>query len=113
MDDSARILEKDAYSHEQISFGFWAGDDNVREPMYYSYTYPSPEGVDQETLQPAGAKWQDSNGSPMALLRYEDVRNSAKPGKTVLGFLESAYQAGAKKAEWKIDELTVPELKEL
>ena len=32
LDPSARISDKDAYSHEVISFGFWAGDPEVREP---------------------------------------------------------------------------------
>src|SRR5690606_9455694 len=113
MDDKARVLEKDSYSHEQISFGFWAGDKNVQEPMYYSYTYPAPKGIDQETLQPEGAKWQDSNGSPMTLLSYEAVKNSNNPRKAVLDFLESAYQAGAKRADWNIQELTVPDLDNL
>lgn len=113
MDAAARVLEKDTYSHEQISFGFWAGDKNVREPMYYSYTYPSPKGIDEATLQPEGAKWQDSNGSPMALLSYEVVKNSSNPRKAVLDFLESAYQAGAKRADWNIAELTVPDLDKL
>ena len=113
VDKSARILERDTYSHEQISFGFWAGDDNMQEPMYYSYTYPSPESLDSQPLAPQQAWWQDSNGSPMALLRYEDVRNSENPAATVLDFLESAYQAGAKLAGWKIEELTTPPLNEI
>ena len=113
MDASARILEKDTYSHEQISFGFWAGDDNLQEPMYYSYTYPSPEGIDKETLQPEAAKWAESNGSPMALLRYEDVKNADDPAGAVLAFLESAYQAGARRAGWNMEELKVPAIKEL
>ncbi|NNE77446.1 MAG: hypothetical protein HKN31_10285 [Pricia sp.] len=113
MDKEARIMEKEAYSHEQISFGFWVGDNNVPEPMYYSYTYPSPEGISKEALKPPAAKWQDSNGSPMALLSYADVLRSEDPRKTVLDFLESAYQAGAKKASWPIDELKVLNLNEL
>lgn len=113
MDSSTRLLEKDTYSHEQISFGFWVGDDMVREPMYYSYTYPSPDGLDQEPLQPESAEWIDSNGSPMALLSYEAVRKSDDPRATVLAFLESAYQSGAKLANWSISELTVPEFKDL
>ncbi len=113
MDASARVLEKDTYSHEQISFGFWAGDPNVPEPMYYSYTYPAPKGIDEETLQPSIARWQDSNGSPMALLRYEDVRKSSNPRKAVLDFLESTYRAGAKRAQWNLEELTVPDLEKL
>lgn len=113
VDKSARILERDAYSHEQISFGFWAGDDTMPGPMYYSYTYPSPDSLDGQPLSPPQAWWQDSNGSPMALLRYEDVRNSEDPNATVLDFLESAYQAGAKLAGWKIEELRTPPLEEI
>ena len=43
----------------------------------------------------------------MALLKYNDVISSDKPRERVLEFLESAYQAGASKAGWNIDELTV------
>ena len=35
-------VNQEAYSHEVISFGFWAGDQKVREPTYYSYTAPEP-----------------------------------------------------------------------
>jgi hypothetical protein len=113
VDKSARILERDTYSHEQISFGFWAGDDNMQEPMYYSYTYPSPDNLDSQLLAPSQAYWQDSNGSPMALMRYADVRNSENPNATVLEFLESAYLAGAKLAGWNIKELRTPSLDEI
>ncbi|MCX2718799.1 DUF5996 family protein [Lentiprolixibacter aurantiacus] len=113
MDASARLLEKDTYSHEQISFGFWVGDDMVREPMYYSYTYPSPDKLDQEPLLPVDAQWVDSNGSPMALLSYDSVRRSEDPREAVLAFLESAYQSGAKLANWPVEDLTVPKFEDL
>lgn len=113
MDKSARISDRDTYSHEQISFGFWVGDENVQEPAYYSYTYPSPDGIDQRQLEPSTATWVDSNGSPLAFLRYEDVRLSDDPRQSVLDFLESAYQAGANLAGWKVMELTTPALKDL
>lgn len=113
MDKSAPISDRDTYSHEQISFGFWVGDDNVPEPAYYSYTYPSPEGVDNQTLAPKTAKWVDSNGSPMALLRYEDVLSSEDPRQAVLDFLESAYQGGANLAGWDVEALTTPKLMDI
>lgn len=100
-------VEKEAYSHEVISFGFWFGDDTIKEPAFYSYTYPSPEGIDKEPLQPKSAKWQDSNGSPMALLMYDDIRTNENPKQDILDFLESSYRAGAKLAGWDIDDLTV------
>ncbi|TFH22979.1 MAG: hypothetical protein E4H10_12865 [Bacteroidia bacterium] len=113
MDKGARILEKESYSHEQISFGFWAGDDNMKEPLYYAYTFPSPDGLDKEPIYPDQAKWVDSNGSPMALLRSYDVIHSENPRESVLEFLESTYQAGASKAGWDIGELTAPPLNEV
>ena len=35
----------EAYSHEIISFGFWAGDRTNPFPAYYSYTAPEPVGL--------------------------------------------------------------------
>ncbi|MEM8486810.1 MAG: DUF5996 family protein [Bacteroidota bacterium] len=113
MEPQTRLIEKDAYSHEVISFGFWAGDDNVRGAAFYCYTFPSPEGLDTEPLQPQAASWVDSNGSPMALLMYDDLRREADPKAALLDFLESAYQAGAKRAEWDVPGFTVPSLRDL
>ncbi|WP_224490161.1 DUF5996 family protein [Robertkochia flava] len=109
----AGIADKDAYSHEVISFGFWAGDQEVRAPAFYSYTYPSPKGLDLEPLQPDTARWIDSNGSPMALLMYDDIRVKDDPRESILEFLESTYLAGAKRAGWDIDGHRVPSLEDL
>lgn len=37
---------------------------------------------------------------------YEDVRRSASPKETLLGFLESAYRAGAKTAGWDVEDFS-------
>jgi hypothetical protein len=89
------------------------GDENVQEPAYYAYTYPSPDKIDLQPLLPSTANWVDSNGTPMAFLRYEDVKSSTDARQAVLDFLESAYQAGAKLAGWKIEELRTPSLDEI
>ena len=109
----ASVVEKDAYSHEVISFGFWPGDDQVRYPAFYSYTFPSPDGLDLEKLYPKCAQWVDSNGSPMALLNYEELRLMDNPKEALLSFLESAYIAGAELAGWPVEELRTIPLKEL
>ncbi|MEM9934330.1 MAG: DUF5996 family protein [Bacteroidota bacterium] len=113
VDPTMRISDKDAYSHEVISFGFWAGDEVVRAPAFYAYTYPSPDGIDKEPLSPSYASWQDSNGSPMAMLMYDDLRVQEDPRKDLLAFMESAYQAGANLAQWDVAGLTVPSLEEM
>ena len=91
-------VTREAYSHEIISFGFWPGDANLREPAYYSYTAPEPSGLTDQPLEPASARWLPEGGT--ANLLYEDVRRSGSPEDTLLSFLESAYQAGAKTAGW-------------
>lgn len=98
-------VDQEAYSHEVISFGFWAGDDQFPEPAFYSYTAPEPAHLTDKPLKPASAFWKDNWGSHMAILRYEDFRLAANPRETLLAFLESAYQAGATSANWPIDDL--------
>lgn len=102
----ANMVTREAYSHEVISFGFWFGDDkpnSVAAPAFYSYTSPKPDGLENEPLEPEKAFWTPGGG--MALLMYDDVRKAETPRATVLDFLESAYQAGAKTAQWRIDDL--------
>ena len=99
------MVEREAYSHEVISFGFWFGDDKVPAPAFYAYGAPEPAGLADEPLSPESAKWAESNGAHLALLMYEDARNMADPHATVLEFLESAYHAGAKLANWNVTDL--------
>lgn len=104
--EGAGKVEREAYSHEVISFGFWFGDDNVPAPAFYSYTAPEPAGLADEPLSPPSATWNESNGAHLAVLMYDDARNSDDPATTILEFLESAYQAGATKAGWNVSDLT-------
>jgi hypothetical protein len=99
-------VTQEAYSHELISFGFWAGDENAREPSYYSYTAPEPPGVREQPLQPDAAAWSELESGLLALLPYEAVRSAANPRKTLLAFLESAYDAGAEAAGWDVADLS-------
>ncbi len=103
--EDAGMVEREAYSHEVISFGFWAGDDNVPAPAFYSYTVPEPQDLTGEILKPESAFWNTDKGA-MAILMYDDARNSDSPRDAILKFLESAYQAGAKCANWDIEEFT-------
>jgi len=102
--DSDPVTEE-AYSHELISFGFWPGDDNVTEAAFYSYTAPEPDGLRRQPLHPAGAQWVEQATGSLATLSYDTVRTSDDPKATLLGFLESAYQAGATVARWDKDAL--------
>jgi len=99
MPDADQVT-REAYSHEVVSFGFWAGDQNVREPSYYSYTAPERPGLREQRLHPEQAFWAEQGSSSMAMLPYEAVRTVADPRAALLAFLESSYQAGAVTAGW-------------
>ncbi|MEQ8835058.1 MAG: DUF5996 family protein [Miltoncostaeaceae bacterium] len=98
-------VTRQAYSHEVISFGFWAGDDNISEPAYYSYTAPEPAGLTEGAL-PEGAAWAPQGG--MALMPYETVRTAADPRGALLEFMQAAYVAGADAAGWDRAALASP-----
>ena len=113
LDPAMSIANKDAYSHEVISFGFWAGDDMVPAPAFYAYAHPSPANIEKEHLQPATAKWVESNGSQMGILMYDDLLTESNPEVALTNFLESTYQAAAKLNKWNLKEFAVPALQEL
>lgn len=113
MPSGARISDKEAYSHECISFGFWPGDPNIPEPAFYSYTYPAPAGIEKTDLGLEQAKWVENNGNWLAILPYRSVLVENEPAAMLLDFLENAYLAGARLAGWDIEELKVPPLEAL
>jgi hypothetical protein len=97
--EAADAVTREAYSQEVISFGFWAGDDNVRDSSYYSYTSPEPDGLRDQPL-PAG-DWIESGSGSLAILPYDLVRTARDPRETLLAFLQGAYEAGARLAGWE------------
>lgn len=99
----AGLVEREAYSHEVIAFGFWPGDDDVPYPAYYSYTAPAPDQLVNQPLQPARARWDTDAGT--AILAYDSVRTANDPRATLLAFFQSAYLAGAGTAGWAIADL--------
>ena len=94
----ADSVTQEAYSHEVISFGFWSGDDTIGDAAYYSYTAPEPERLRDQPL--AIGDWIQSGSGSLALLPYESVRTAGDPRTTLLAFLQSAYEAGARLAGW-------------
>lgn len=106
--EDADPVTREAYSHEVISSGFWAGDDDVPEPAFYTYVHPEPEGLADEPLRPAGAWWQPvDGGTHTALLKYHELREMEDSRQALLDFLQSSYEAGAKLAGWDREALEV------
>ena len=91
-------MQREAMSHEEISCGFWPGDERFPEPAFYSYTSPAPPGLESSSFRPAEAFYDPHLGE--FLLRYDDVRKSGSPDQALLDFFQSTYDAGATLAHW-------------
>jgi hypothetical protein len=102
---NANRVSQEAYSHEVISFGFWAGDESVRAATYYSYTAPEPPGLIEQPLRPDAARWVEVGSGHQARIAYQDIRVAESPREALLSFLQSAYEAGARTAGWPSAEL--------
>ena len=100
--ESGTQSDKEAYSHEVISIGFWPGDDSFPEAAFYGYAYPEPAGLNQEPLAPQQALWVDKNGGALAILKYEDMRQTEEPSATILAFLNNLYETAARKSNWPV-----------
>jgi hypothetical protein len=100
-DRNESAVNYEAYSHEAISFGFWAGDASFPEPAFYSYTWPESKMLTNYRLEPKDAYWWESATGTKAILPYHSVRTSEHPGENVQAFFQSAYDAGCEDANWQ------------
>ncbi len=94
----ADSITREAYSHEEISCGFWPGNADFKTPAFYSYTVPEPPGLKDASIRPSSAFYSPEISE--FLLRYDDVRNADAPEQMLLDFIQSTYEAGANLAHW-------------
>lgn len=94
----ADSIQREAYSHEVISAGFWPGNGGYGAASFYCYAAPVPEGLAEKIVSPAVAKWDKTLGE--FIFRYDDMRVQPSPESALLEFMESAYAAAADAAKW-------------
>jgi hypothetical protein len=94
---SLRVMQE-AYSHEVSSAGFWPGNAEFPQPVFYSYCYPTPDDFATQPVQPHQAYFNKDMGEFM--LPYDAVQKAANPEETLMQFLTSTYNAAAKTGNW-------------
>jgi hypothetical protein len=90
-------VQREAYSHEVISAGFWPGNGGYGRAAFYAYAAPVPVGLGQSVIPKPGA-FNAKLGE--FILDYEDARSAPDPAGTVLEFLQETYSVAAAKGEW-------------
>jgi hypothetical protein len=101
--EGADSMTREAYSHEVSSCGFWPGDRRLKNAIFYAYSAPSPPGLEGASVRPEAAYWDRQLGE--FILKYDDARAAASPEESILDFCQSAYEAGAKLAQWDRENL--------
>jgi hypothetical protein len=99
----ADAIQREGYSHEVISAGFWPGGGAVPDAAFYAYAAPEPDGFKGARVGPAAAFYSADLGE--FILKYEDVRTAPSPRDALMEFLETTYVAGATLAGWNRREL--------
>ncbi len=91
-------IQREAYSHEVISAGFWPGNGGYGRAAFYCYAAPVPEGLSEAGIRPEAAGWDKALGE--FLFPYESVVAESSPEGAVMEFLETSYAAAADAAKW-------------
>jgi hypothetical protein len=94
----ADAIQREAYSHEVISAGFWPGNGGYGAAAFYCYAAPVPGGMGEAAIRPAAAGWDKALGE--FIFKYDAVRAEASPDAALLEFVESGYGAAADLAKW-------------
>ncbi|MBX3709239.1 MAG: hypothetical protein KIT56_04140 [Gammaproteobacteria bacterium] len=92
-------IRRNAMDDAQVEVGWWSGSEQYPRPAYFSFIYPEPNGIEQATIQPSKAHWDNSLRE--FILDYDDVRTAKHPDQDLLNFFESTYAVEAEKAGWE------------
>jgi hypothetical protein len=91
-------VNREAYSHEVSSCGFWPGNGGFGQAAFYCYAYPQPAGFGEAAIPPGAGVYSKELGE--FILPYDAVRQATSPADLLLDFLESTYAAAADLAKW-------------
>ena len=91
-------VTREAYSQEVSSVGFWPGNEQMPEPIFYSYAYPEPAGFASAKVEPESASYNPQLKE--FVLPYEKVRAASNPDEVLLQFAQSTYDAASTLAKW-------------
>jgi hypothetical protein len=91
-------FQRDAYSHEVISHGFWPGSGPVLQPAFYAYAAPEPAGLKEARVRPDAAYYHHELNE--FILPYDAVRKASAPDAMLHAFITSTYDRASDLAHW-------------
>ncbi|HEY5922923.1 MAG TPA: DUF5996 family protein [Kofleriaceae bacterium] len=95
---AGNLIDREAYSHEVSSAGWWPGDQRLERASFYSYAAPEPAGFAEATVAPRSAYYHHTLKG--FYLDHDVVRRAREPEATLLDFCETTYTAAAELGNW-------------
>jgi hypothetical protein len=98
-------IDREAYSHEVASVGWWPGDQRFERAAFYSYAAPEPPGFGKASITTPHVYYLDQPPLKGFYLDHDDVRRAAAPETLLLDFCQQTYAAAAELGRWPRGEL--------
>jgi hypothetical protein len=92
------FIMRNAMDAQEVAVGWWPGEARYRNPAFYAYAHPAPEGFASATVSPPPAQWNADIG--VYLLDWDDVRASADPLATAVEFAQSVFRHACLVCQW-------------
>ncbi len=92
------FIMRNAMDAQEVAVGWWPGDPDHEKAAFYAYAHPSPEGIAEATLSPAGARWEPALGE--FVLDWEQACASTDPHRAGVEFARSAFRHACEVCDW-------------
>ena len=89
---------RNAMDAQEVTVGWWPGDERYGNAAFYAYAHPAPEGFARMATSPPGARWDDVLGE--YILDWDQVIASPDPRGTALEFARSVFRHVCAASAW-------------
>ncbi|MBO0714071.1 MAG: hypothetical protein J2O39_07105 [Acidimicrobiales bacterium] len=95
---SGDFIMRNAMNAQEVAVGWWPGSEHYPRAAFFSYAFPSAEGLDTAALSPPAAHWEAELGE--YVLDWDDVRRDPDPHGSALEFARSAVKHACTVCGW-------------
>jgi hypothetical protein len=95
---SADFIMRNAMDAQEVTIGWWPGDQRYPRAASYGYAHPAPAGFPDARLQPGEARWDTGLGE--FVLDWDDVRDAPDPHGAALAFVRSVVRHSCTLSDW-------------
>ena len=98
---STDFIMRNSANAQQIEVGWWPGDTRYPRAAFFAFAFPAPDGFDQATLSPSGARWDLEMKE--YILDWDDARVEPDPHRAALEFGLSVIRHACVVCDWDPD----------